>query len=85
MAEVVNLVGLLLRLLAFAILARALLSWFPIDPRGPFGDAVRALHSITNPVLEPLRRIIPPIGMFDISAMVAIFLLFFISSELMRY
>ncbi len=82
MVEVVQGVGLLVQLLAFAIFARAIISWFPIDRGGPI---VRALEAITDPVLEPLRRILPRIGMIDISPMVAIITLFIIAGVLTDY
>lgn len=82
MVEVVQGVGLLVQLLAFAIFARAILSWFPIDRNGP---VVQAIEAITDPVLVPLRRVIPPIGMIDISPMVAIIALFVIARVLMDY
>lgn len=73
-------VGLLIQILGFAIFARAILSWFPIDKNGP---VVQALAAITDPILDPLRKVIPPIGMIDITPMVAMFLLLFIGSQLM--
>lgn len=58
-------------LLSFAIIARLLLSWFPQGaPR-----LREVLHNITEPVLGPFRRVIPRIGMFDISPLVAIWVL----------
>ena len=66
-------------LLAFAILARAVTSWLPIDRTGP---VVRALDAITDPVLDPLRRVIPTIGMIDITPMVAMIMLFAIGGAL---
>jgi YggT family protein len=82
LVELVQGVGLLVQLLAFAIFARAILSWFPIDRSGP---VVQALEAITDPVLDPLRRVIPPIGMIDISPMVAIITLFIIAGILRGY
>lgn len=70
---VIELVLILINGLIFAIFIRAILSWFPIDHSGPL---VRGLDSVTEPVLEPLRRLIPRIGMIDISPMVAIIVLF---------
>ena len=64
-----GLLALPIRLLAFAILARALLSWVRPDPYNPI---VRALNAITDPILEPLRRIIPRMGMMDITPLVAL-------------
>lgn len=52
------------------IFARVILSWIIQDPYNPI---YRFLHSITEPVLGPLRRIIPS-GMLDFSPIVAYFL-----------
>jgi YggT family protein len=54
------------------LIARAILSWFPISPGSPFVPVLRFVHTITEPVLAPLRRIIPPVGMFDLSFLVAL-------------
>jgi YggT family protein len=78
---VIQLVGLAIQLLGFAIFARAIISWFPIDRNGP---VVQALAAITDPILDPLRKIIPPIGMIDITPMIAMFLLLFIGGRLMN-
>jgi YggT family protein len=67
-----NFIDLLFQALSFAIIARALLSWFNLGPSHPL---VRILYDITEPVLAPLRRVIPMIGMFDISPIVALILL----------
>ncbi len=77
--DLVGLVALLVEGLAFAIFIRAILSWFPIDPSGPI---VQGIASVTDPVIEPLRRVIPRIGMIDITPMVAMILLFAIASVL---
>lgn len=79
MTDVILIVATLIQFLAFAIFARALLSWFPIDKNGP---VVQAINAITDPILDPLRRIIPPIGMVDISPMVAMIGLFILASVL---
>lgn len=64
---------LLFTLLSFAIIARALISWLPIDPYNPL---VQVLYQITEPILAPLRRYIPPIGgMMDITPIVALVIL----------
>jgi YggT family protein len=54
------------------LFVRAILSWFPYDPTSPLNQVRRVVFAITEPVLAPFRRIIPPIGMFDISFLVAI-------------
>jgi YggT family protein len=54
---------------------RAILSWFPYDPSSPLNPVRRVVFAVTEPVLAPFRRIIPPIGMIDISFLVAIIVL----------
>ncbi len=58
--------------LTWAIIIRAVLSWFPINPNNL---ALVLLHQITEPILAPLRRIVPRVGMFDITTVVAIIIL----------
>jgi len=55
---------------------RALLSWFPVSPQNPL---VVLLIQITDPILQPMRRVIPRLGMFDLTPMIAILVLQFIS------
>ncbi|MBM3449521.1 MAG: YggT family protein [Armatimonadetes bacterium] len=55
------------------LLGRIILSWVPgIDRRHP---AARFLIQITDPYLEPFRRVIPPVGGLDISPIIAFFVL----------
>jgi YggT family protein len=69
----VTFLDLLLTILGFAIIIRALLSWVQIDPYNPL---VQILYQITEPILAPLRRFIPPIGgMMDITPIVALIIL----------
>ena len=60
------------QLLSLIIVARALLSW--IVPN-PYEQPMRFLYEVTEPILAPLRRIIPRIGMIDITPIVAIIIL----------
>jgi YggT family protein len=56
------------------VLAAILMSWFPIQPGTPVYSIWRALRSVTDPVLLPLRRLIPPIGgVFDLSPIILLF------------
>jgi YggT family protein len=64
-----NAVDLFFNLWCLAILARVFFSWFGISPYHP---AARFVFRITEPILAPLRRVIPPIGMVDITPAVAI-------------
>lgn len=54
------------------LIVRALLSWFPYSPSSPLNPVRRVVFAVTEPVLAPFRRIVPPIGMIDISFLVAI-------------
>ncbi len=72
MVIVFNFFDLLFTVLSFAIIARALISWLPIDPYHPI---VQFLYQITEPILIPLRRVIPPLGMMDITPIVALILI----------
>lgn len=67
-----NFIDLLFTLLSLAVLARVLLSWVRVSPYHP---AIVLLYRITEPILAPLRRAIPPIGMVDISPVIALILL----------
>jgi YggT family protein len=57
------------------LLLRAVFSWFP-PPSGGVATLYRILLDLTEPVLAPLRRVIPPIGMFDLSFTVLFVFLF---------
>ena len=63
-------------ILIIVIIIRAILSWFSPKPGNPL---MVILFSITEPILAPLRRIVPRIGLIDITPMVAIILLWLIS------
>jgi YggT family protein len=53
------------------LVVRALLSWFPYREDSPVNPLRRVVFTLTEPVLAPFRRIIPPVGMFDLSFLVA--------------
>lgn len=61
--------------LVLLIVAASLLSWFQPDPRNVF---VKLLHGIVDPLLHPIRMILPPIGGMDFSPLVAILILQFL-------
>lgn len=56
----------------WAVIARSLISWFPIDQSSPL---FQMLHRVTEPIVEPIRRIMPNTGMIDLSPMIAIMLI----------
>ncbi len=65
-------VTLLFNALYIAIFGRIIMSW--IDPQGQM-RITQILQEITAPILIPLRRIVPTVGMFDFSPMIALLLL----------
>ena len=75
------LINLLLLFLQLAIFARIIVSW--IAPRGGLNNPfVNIIYQITEPILGPLRRILPRVGMFDFSPMVAIIIIVVIQRAL---
>jgi YggT family protein len=63
----------LLQIYLFVLIARALLSWFPLRPGTALATVQGGLVSVTEPVLSPVRRVIPRAGMFDLSFLVVFF------------
>ncbi len=59
-----------------AIFIRIILLWVGMDTRKP---VVIFLHEITEPILAPIRRSIPPRGVLDLSPMMAVILLLILS------
>jgi YggT family protein len=78
---VLSLAVIIVNLLAFAIFVRAILSWFPMDPRSPI---VMMLNRVTDPVLVPLRRVVPRMGMIDMTPMIAMIVLFAVGRVLQQ-
>lgn len=69
---VVQFLLLFLNILSYAILGRVLLSW--VDQSGSM-RITQVLHEITEPILAPLRSIMPSGGMFDFTPIIAMLLL----------
>lgn len=59
------------QLYVLVLLARAVLSWFPVSYNSPLNPVRRAIYVVTEPVLAPFRRVIPPVGGLDLSFIVA--------------
>ena len=68
-----NLIDQLLNLYILALFGRIILSWFPLDPNGPVASVYSFLYAITEPVLGPVRRMMPPLGGLDLSPIVVLF------------
>ncbi|GGH74593.1 YggT family protein [Pullulanibacillus pueri] len=81
MLYLLNFILILLELYSFALIVYILMSWVPNIRYSAFGQF---LGKICEPYLEPFRKIIPPIGMMDLSPMVALFVLYFARIGLAR-
>ena len=65
-------ITMLARVMNIAILARVLLSWVNVDPNNRL---IRILYEITEPILGPIRRVMPSLGGLDLSPMIALVLI----------
>ncbi|MDY7039386.1 MAG: YggT family protein [Chloroflexota bacterium] len=74
-------INLLFSLYSLVIVARVLMEMF-VDPLHP---AVRVLRQFTEPVLAPVRRVIPPIRMVDVSPAAALLLLYILRVVLVSF
>ncbi|MDQ1467417.1 MAG: YggT family protein [Actinomycetota bacterium] len=71
-----HILSLLISVYLVVLFARAVTSWFPPPRTGtPFAGVTQFLRDVTEPLLMPLRRVIPPAGPFDLSFMVLFFIL----------
>jgi len=71
-AELASLLLTVINILSLLVFARAIFSWF--DP-GFTSQIGRFLYQITEPIIAPIRQVLPPMGMLDLSVLVAILLL----------
>ena len=70
-----RILAIILNLYGYVILARVLMSWFNPNPNNPVVDAI---YRLTEPVLGPIRRLLPSMGGFDLSPLVVFFILMFL-------
>ena len=67
---VTDLLCLALTVYWIVMLVVIIASFFPLSPGSPAAPFFNFLHSFTEPVLRPIRRVMPPLGGFDLSPMV---------------
>ena len=77
MPELIGFLGWLLNLYSWVIIAAALITWVSPDPRNP---VVMFLRQVTEPVLAPVRRFLPPwkTGGLDFSPLIVILAIQFV-------
>jgi YggT family protein len=71
---------------AYIVLFRVILEWIPVSSDHPVAKLRSVFRAVTDPVLRPLRSIIPPVRMggaaLDLSPMILMFALFLLASSL---
>ena len=72
LSALAQLLQMVFQIYTLILIVRVLITWVNPDP---FNPVVQFLSKVTDPVLEPLRRVIPPLGPIDISPIVALLLL----------
>jgi YggT family protein len=70
MAQIlITTIDLFFNLMSLLIIARVLLSWFPQARHNIIGEII---YNVTDPVIVPIQRVLPTVGMFDFSPIVAL-------------
>lgn len=77
----VPIIQLIFQLFNLLILARILIGWANLSPYHPI---TQFLHRTTEPFLEPVRRVLPPVSMFDFSPIVVIIIASILEQILIR-
>lgn len=78
---VVQFISLLANILYLALIGRVILSWINVSPSNPISIII---HQVTEPILAPIRRLLPRMGMLDLSPMVAIILITIVRSLILN-
>ena len=73
------LLGKLLTLYSYILIIRVILSWVNHNPYNPI---VRVLYMLTEPILGPIRRALPPMGGLDLSPLVVLVAIWILRSLL---
>jgi len=74
-------VSWLFEFLRIALLVRVVSSWLPVSP---YSKWIHWSYVVSEPILKPLRSVIPSIGMIDITPIIAYFLIGFIQGAVLR-
>jgi YggT family protein len=78
-AAMASLIDIVLQAFMLLLIIRALISWVNPDP---YNSIVRFLYRVTEPVLRPVRRWLPPMSGLDLSPMVVLLAIYFLRSFL---
>ena len=81
--DAATLLNAIFTFLYLIILGRVILSWFPnVSYNNPI---VQFVYAVTEPILSPIRRVLPNTGMFDFTPMVAIIVIVIIQNILLQF
>ena len=89
LGALLDVVLVILNLYTYVIIAAVIVSWLVgfgvINTYNQIARVVvRMLHSLTEPVFGPIRRIVPPLGGLDLSPLIALLLIFFLQRWIIR-
>ncbi len=71
------------RIYLLIMVGRAVLSWFPYSSDSPLNGVRRVVFTLTEPVVGPFRRLIPPVGMIDVSFIVSFIVVLVIVTDVL--
>ena len=81
MVILIQIIDVVAQILVLLVIVSAILSFF-MDPYHPIR---RGVDNIVQPMLEPIRRVVPLVGMFDFSPLVLIILIQVVSNLLIAF
>jgi YggT family protein len=79
-----GIVRLIIEIYLFILLARIILSWIPISTTSPFHTVVRVLSALTDPVIRPIRKVLPPIPIGGVGIDLAPLIVLIVAEVLIR-
>jgi YggT family protein len=77
----IQLINIISQLIVLLVIVKVILSYF----MDPYHTVRRTLDNLVEPMLAPIRRVVPLIGMFDFSPLILIILVQILSSVLIRF
>ena len=77
----ISIINIAFQVLMMVIFIRVILSWFPHNPYNPL---IKIIYQISNPILNPIRNIVSPIGGIDISPIILIFIIQLIKNIILK-
>ena len=80
--EIIFLVNLLFKILKIVLVSRIILSWFP---HNRFNPIINLIYVLSDPILEPFRKLIKPMNGIDFSPIILFFLLNLLQNFIIRF